>query len=101
MIPILSGILRILVPVAVTWAVARGWISPEDSTGFTEAAIVVATTLVAGGLSAMALSPAGLVKKVAALDRSSVSETGKSIMLLDPNLQQAALEAATPPTKKE
>ena len=91
---LLTGPLRALVPAFVAYAVGKGWI-PAGSAAEIGAAIMA---LAAAGWSIRTNLRSQKVADVAAMPGTDASPNGKVITIVEPALQQAAKEAATPPS---
>ena len=92
----IAGTLRALVPALVAYLVGKGWI-PAGSAADIGALILAAG---AAGWSVFKNRREAKVADVAAMAGTDVTSAGKTIVLVDPSLQQAAKEAATPPSGK-
>ncbi len=90
----ITGTLRALVPMLVTYFVARGYL-PTELQGVAGELLLAAVGFSAAAWSWWSNRPAAQVAAVAALPGTTVSPTGKTILVLDPQLAEAAKSAAT------
>jgi hypothetical protein len=84
-----AGILRILVPGAISFAVGRGWVTQDV---VSQVGIALATIVASGGWSAAANTTLSLSKAVAAVPGLQVHVDEKA----PSELQEAAINRAVP-----
>lgn len=85
----ITGILRIVLPAALSFAVGKGWITQDL---VTQIGGVLAAIVAAGGWSAVANTPLNLAKTVAAVPGLTVVADHRA----PPEVQQAAADPAVP-----
>lgn len=103
----INGVLRTILPAFVAYLVGRGYIATESADAVTGAMLDMVAALFTLGFAAWSYwsnRPVALVKQVAAMPGTDVvtNTVGNKvdIKVVDPELKQAAKEAATAPDGK-
>lgn len=94
----INGPLRAIVPVLITYLVARGYLPEALSGPLTDLAIIGVPTLAAAAWSWVSNRRSAKVASVAAMPGTYVSPDGNTIHIVEPGLITAARDAATTPT---